>query len=56
MKHPGQKARRFQVMLHQPRNISVVFQYKYGLAQPVCPSLGGLLNFSCKGRTEPLTD
>jgi hypothetical protein len=25
------------MMLHQPRNIGVVFQYKYGLAQPVCP-------------------
>ena len=24
-------------MLHQPRDIGVVFQYKYGLAQPVCP-------------------
>jgi hypothetical protein len=25
------------VMLHQPRNISFVFQYKYSLAQTVCP-------------------
>jgi hypothetical protein len=25
------------MMLHQPRNIGVVFQYKYGLAQTVCP-------------------
>jgi hypothetical protein len=24
-------------MLHQPRDIGVVFQYKYGLAQPVSP-------------------
>jgi hypothetical protein len=24
-------------MLHQPRDIGVVFQYKNGLAQPVCP-------------------
>jgi hypothetical protein len=28
---------RFQVMLHKPRDIGVVFQYKYGLAQPVSP-------------------
>jgi hypothetical protein len=26
-----------QVMLHQPRDVVVVFQYKNGLAQPVCP-------------------
>jgi hypothetical protein len=25
------------VMLHQPRNVVVVFQYKNGLAQPLCP-------------------
>jgi len=25
------------VMLHQPRDIGVVFQYKYSLAQTVCP-------------------
>jgi hypothetical protein len=31
------KSRGFQVMLHQPRDIGVVFQYKYGLAQTVCP-------------------
>jgi hypothetical protein len=31
------ESRRFQMMLHQPCNISVVFQYKYGLAQPVSP-------------------
>jgi hypothetical protein len=28
----------FQVMLHQPRDIGVVFQHKYSLAQTVCPS------------------
>jgi hypothetical protein len=26
-------------MLHQPRNIGFVFQYKYSLAQTVCPRL-----------------
>ena len=31
------KACRFKVMLHQPRNIGVVFQNKYGLAQTVSP-------------------
>ena len=31
------KARRFKVMLHQPGNIGVVFQNKYGLAQTVSP-------------------
>jgi hypothetical protein len=25
------------MMLHQPRDVGVVFQYKNGLAQPVCP-------------------
>jgi hypothetical protein len=25
------------MMLHQPRNVGFVFEYKYGLAQPVCP-------------------
>jgi len=25
------------VMLHQPRDIGVIFQNKYCLAQPVCP-------------------
>ncbi len=33
---PDGKPCRFQVMLHKARNISVVFQHKYGLAQPVC--------------------
>ena len=28
----------FQMMLHQPRDVGVVFQHKYGLAQTVCPS------------------
>jgi hypothetical protein len=28
---------RLQVMLHKPRDIRVVFQYKYGLAQTVSP-------------------
>ncbi len=41
VKQPRCKPGGFQVMLHQPRNIGVVFQYKYGLAQPVCPSPGG---------------
>ena len=27
----------FQVMLHQARDVGVIFQYKNGLAQPVCP-------------------
>ena len=37
VKQACRKSRSFQVMLHQPRNIGVVFQYKYGLAQTVCP-------------------
>jgi hypothetical protein len=34
------------MMLYQPRNVSVVFQYKYGLAQPEClsPAASGLSN------------
>jgi hypothetical protein len=32
------KPRCLKVMLHEPRNIGVVFQYKYGLAQPVLSS------------------
>jgi len=39
-------------MLHQPRYIAVVFQYKYGLAQTVLPSPGGRLTASLPGRTE----
>ena len=31
------KARRFKMMLHQPGDIGVVFQNKYGLAQTVSP-------------------
>jgi len=27
----------FQMVLHKPRDIGLVFQYKYGLAQTVCP-------------------
>ena len=37
VKQPRGESCCFKVMLHQPRNISVVFQHKYGLAQPVCP-------------------
>jgi hypothetical protein len=37
MKQACRKARGFQVMLHKPRNISVIFQYKYGLIQTVRP-------------------
>jgi hypothetical protein len=37
MKLAYRKTCRLKVMLYQPRNIGVVFQYKYGLAQTVCP-------------------
>jgi translation elongation factor EF-Ts len=37
VKEPCGKSRGFQMMLHQPRDVGVVFQYKNGLAQPVCP-------------------
>jgi hypothetical protein len=37
VKKACRESRSFQMMLHQPRNIRVVFQYKYGLAQTVCP-------------------
>jgi hypothetical protein len=37
VKQAGLKPCCFQVMLHQPRDIGVVFQYKYSLAQTICP-------------------
>jgi hypothetical protein len=37
MKQARFKTRRFQVMLHQPCDVGVVFQNKYGLAQTVSP-------------------
>jgi hypothetical protein len=38
MENPGCKACGLKVMLYQPRDVGVVFQYKYGLAQPKCLS------------------
>ena len=37
MVQPRRKPRCFKMMLHQPCDIGVVFQNKYGLAQTVCP-------------------
>jgi hypothetical protein len=46
VENPGCKACGLKMMLYQPRNVSVVFQYKYGLAQPEClsPAASGLSN------------
>jgi hypothetical protein len=55
VKKPRRKAGRLQVMLHQPRNIVVVFQYKNGLAQPLCPRPAAV-EVCCEGRTESLTE
>ena len=41
--HPHSKSGRFQMMLHQPRNVRVVFQHKYCLAQPCT-----LVNSRCR--------
>ena len=53
---PDGKPCRFQVMLHKAGNISVIFQHKYGLAQPVCLARRPLGFGWIKGRTESLTD
>ena len=37
VKQPCLKARRFKMMLDQPRDVGVVFQYKNGLAQTIIP-------------------
>jgi hypothetical protein len=37
MKQARMKAGCFQVMLHKARDVSIVFQYEYGLAQTVGP-------------------
>jgi hypothetical protein len=38
MKNPGCKSSGLKMMLYEPRYVRVVFQYKYGLAQPECLS------------------
>lgn len=44
MKDADCKTSGFKVMLYQPRNVGVVFQYKYGLAQTGMPFAGGRWN------------
>ena len=68
MENPGCKSSGFKMMLHQPRNVGVVFQYKYGLAQtgvPFTAACGfprdlddGISAVGVKnaGRSESLTD
>jgi hypothetical protein len=44
------------VMLHKPRDIRFVFQYKNGLAQTVCPRPAAVFAAGCASRAEPLTE
>jgi hypothetical protein len=50
------KSSGFKVVLHQPRNIGVVFQYKNCLAQTICPRPATDSFRASKGRQEPLTE
>jgi hypothetical protein len=43
-------------MLHQPRDVGVVFQYKYGLAQTGVPFTSGRWNSNAESRLESLTE
>jgi len=44
VEYPGCKSSGFKVMLYQPRDVGVIFQYKYGLAQTGMPFVRGQWN------------
>ncbi len=44
MENSGCKSSGLKMMLHQPRYVGVVFQYKYGLAQTGMPFTSGQWN------------
>jgi hypothetical protein len=56
MEYSRCKSSGFKVMLNKPRDVGVVFQYKYGLAQTGMPFTGGQWNSIAEGRSESLTD
>jgi hypothetical protein len=45
VKHPDSKPSRLKMMLYQACNVRLVFQQKYGLAQPNCLSPAATFDF-----------
>jgi hypothetical protein len=56
MKDADCKTSGFKMMLYQPRDVGIVFQNKYGLAQTGMPFAGGRWISNAGGRPESLTE